>query len=312
MCTDWLVGYHVTSATTSSDTQTASRPVNNALGLVYMFVGMALFAAGDAMAKMLTQTLPPVQIVWSRQCGLLIGILIFIAIRGFGILRTTQPKLQISRGVLAACSATLFVIAVSYVPLADAVAITFVAPFIVTVMGAVILKEPVGIRRWTAVLVGFAGTLIVLRPGMGVVHPAAILLIIAAAAFACRQILSRVLANGDGTATTIAYTAIVSWVLLSIPLPYVWTTPQTGQEIALLVAVACLAACAETLIIMALDAAHAVVVAPVQYSLLIWGTMYGFLLFDQLPDFWTLLGATVIVTTGLYTLSRERAINAGK
>lgn len=276
-----------------------------------MFAGMALFAATDAMAKLLTETLPPVQIVWSRQCGLLIGVLIFITIRGFSVLHTTQPKLQVSRGILAAISATLFVIAVSYVPLADAVAITFVAPFIVTVMGAVLLKEPVGIRRWTAVLVGFAGTLIVLRPGMGVVHPAAILLILAAIAFACRQILSRVLANGDGTATTVAYTAVVSWALLCIPLPFFWQTPDTAREVTLLVAVAILAACAETLIIMALDAAHAVVVAPVQYSLLIWGTMYGYFLFDQLPDFWTLIGAAIIVATGLYTLNRERTMKAG-
>ena len=277
-----------------------------------MFAGMALFGATDAMAKLLTETLPPVQVVWSRQCGLFIGILILIAIRGFRVLHTTQPKLQIGRGVLAACSATLFIIAVSYVPLADAVAITFVAPFLVTVMGAVLLKEPVGIRRWTAVIIGFLGTLIVLRPGMGVVHPAAILLIVAAAAFACRQILSRVLASGDGTATTVAYTAIVSWALLCIPLPFVWQTPETFQEIALLVAIAVIAAFAETLIIMALDAAHAVVVAPVQYSLLIWGTMYGYLIFHQLPDLWTLVGAVIIVGTGLYTLNRERTVKLGK
>lgn len=296
----------MTSSNRSSTDVGITRPANNRLGLLYMFSGMALFAAGDAMAKLLTESLPPLQIAWSRQCGLLVGILIIIAIRGFHILRTTQPKLQIGRGALAACSATLFIIAVSYVPLADAVAITFVAPFIVTVMGSVLLKEPVGIRRWSAVIIGFLGTLIVLRPGMGIVHPAAILLIVAAAAFACRQILSRVLANGDSTATTVAYTAIVSWTLLSIPLPFVWTTPATFQEIGLLLTLAMFAAVAETLIIMALDAAHAVVVAPVQYSLLIWGTVYGYMLFDQLPDFWTLIGAVIIVCTGLYTLNRER------
>lgn len=277
-----------------------------------MFAGMALFAATDAMAKLLTETLPPVQIVWSRQCGLLIGVLVFLAIRGFGVLRSTQPKLQIGRGVLAACSATLFIIAIAYVPLADAVAITFVAPFIVTVMGALLLKEPVGIRRWSAVSLGFVGMLIIVRPGMGVVHPAALLLIAAATAFACRQILSRVLANGDGTATTVAYTALVSWLLLSVPLPFVWQTPTNLQEVALLVAVATFAAIAETLIIIALDAAQAVVVAPVQYSLLIWGTMYGYLLFGQLPDAWTLVGAIIIVATGLYTLNRERAVKSGK
>ncbi len=286
---------------------TATPKTNNSkLGLGYMFCGMFLFAATDAIAKLLTQTLPAIQIVWSRQCGLLLGILIVIAIHGFKVLHTTQPKLQIGRGVLAATSATLFIIGVSYIPLADAVALTFVAPFIVTVMGAVILKEPVGIRRWSAVTIGFIGTLIVIRPGLGVVHPAAFLVIIAATAFAFRQILSRVLAGGDKTSTTIAYTAIVSWCLLSIPLPFVWQTPTTSLEIVLLIAIAVLAACAETLVIMALGAAQAVIVAPVQYSILIWGTMYGFLIFGQLPDFWTLVGASIIVATGLYTLNRER------
>ena len=290
------------------NTGIVTKPVNNRLGLTYMFAGMALFAATDAMAKLLTETLPPVQVVWSRQCGLLFGILIIIAIRGGYVLRTTQPKLQIGRGILATCSATLFIVAISYVPLADAVAITFVAPFFVTIMGALLLKEPVGIRRWSAVIIGFLGMLIVLRPGLGIIHPAAILLIFAAAAFACRQILSRILANGDSISTTLAYTGIVSWVLLCIPLPFVWVNPTTVQEIALLLAVATLAGIGETLIIMALDVAHAVVVAPVQYSLLLWGTMYGYLIFNELPDYWTLIGAIVIVIGGIYTLSRERAV----
>lgn len=276
-----------------------------------MLAGMSLFAATDAIAKLLTETLAPIQIVWSRQCGLLIGVLAIITIHGAKVLKTSQPKLQVGRGVLAATSATLFIVGVSYVPLADAVALTFVAPFMVTVMGALILKEPVGVRRWTAVFLGFIGTLVVIRPGLGVLHPAAFLLIIAAAAFACRQILSRVLANGDKTSTTVAYTAIVSWSLLSIPLPFFWQTPATPLEVILLATMALLAACAETLVIMALDAAQAVVVAPVQYILLIWGTMYGFLIFGQLPDFWTLVGALIIVATGLYTLNRERLASSG-
>ncbi|MEM9575196.1 MAG: EamA/RhaT family transporter, partial [Pseudomonadota bacterium] len=106
--------------------------------------------------------------------------------------------------------------------------------------------------------------------------------------------------------TTVAYTAIVSWSLLSIPLWFFWQTPATTLEVVLLVTIAILAAFAETLVIMALSTAQAVVVAPVQYSLLIWGTMYGFLIFGQLPDFWTLIGAAIIVATGLYTLNRER------
>ena len=275
-------------------------------GIGLMALGMFLFSGVDTMGKYLSETLPAIQIVWCRQTGLLLGVLVLIAIRGRTVLVSSNPKLQITRGALAAFSATLFIVGVSFVPLADAVAITFVAPFFVTVMGALVLREPVGIRRWSAVIIGFIGALIVIRPGLGVLHPAAAVLIIAAAAFALRQVLSRALSAGDATQTTVAYTAIVSWSLLMIPLPFVWQWPTSGLEIGLLVAMAILAAFGETLVIMALDAAQAVVVAPVQYSLLIWGTIYGFLVFNQLPDGWTMLGALIIVATGIYMLNRER------
>ena len=271
-----------------------------------MAMGMFLFSGVDTMGKFLTETVHPIQIVWFRQLGLFLGVVVLIAIRGRSVLISSNPKLQIGRGVLAACSATVFIVGVSYVPLADAVAITFVAPFMVTVMGALILREPVGLRRWTAVIIGFIGTLIVIRPGMGVIHPAAVLLIVAATAFALRQILSRILAGEDETQTTVAYTAIVSWTLLTVPLPFIWQNPSSSLEIGLLLGMAVVAAFAEVLVIMALDAAQAVVVAPVQYSLLIWGTFYGFVVFGQLPDAWTWLGALIIIATGLYTLNRER------
>ncbi len=271
-----------------------------------MAMGMFLFSGVDTMGKFLTETIHPIQIVWFRQLGLFLGGVVLIAIRGRSVLISSNPKLQIGRGVLAACSATVFIVGVSYVPLADAVAITFVAPFMVTVMGALILREPVRLRRWTAVIIGFIGTLIVIRPGMGVIHPAAVLLIVAATAFALRQILSRILAGEDETQTTVAYTAIVSWTLLTVPLPFIWQNPSSSLEIGLLLGMAVVAAFAEVLVIMALDAAQAVVVAPVQYSLLIWGTFYGFVVFGQLPDAWTWLGALIIIATGLYTLNRER------
>ena len=282
---------------------------NSALkGIALMAGGMFLFSAVDTHAKYLTEFLHPVQVTWSRQLGLLLGVFILIGLRGPRVLRSAHPWLQISRGVMAACSAALFVIAVSFVPLADAVAVTFVAPFIVTLLGAMLLGEKVGLRRWTAVLIGFVGTLIVIRPGLGVFHPAMFLVLLAATAFALRQILSRFLSGEDAIETTVAYTAIVSVILLSLPLPWIWQTPEWGFQIVLLVSMALLAAVAETLVILALEAAEAVIVAPVHYTILIWGMFYGWLIFDHLPDVWTLLGAAIIIATGLYTLSRERVV----
>jgi len=154
-------------------------------------------------------------------------VFVLLALRGAAILRTRRPALQVIRGGLAASSATLFIVAVSFVPLADAIAVSFVAPFIVTVLGALVLREPVGIRRWSAVTIGFLGTMIVIRPGMGVIHPAVMLVVLAAILFALRQILSRVLSGTDRIETTVAYTALVGSLLLTMPLPFVWRWPAT-------------------------------------------------------------------------------------
>ena len=270
-----------------------------------MTAGMFLFSGVDTMGKFLTDTLHPVQITWSRQIGLVLGVLFLLIRLGPGLMRSAHVGLQISRGVLAAFSAVVFIYAVSFIPLADAVAISFVAPFIVTLLGALVLREYVGPRRWIAIIIGFLGTLIIIRPGLGVLHPAAFAVIAAATAFAMRQVVSRMVAGADPTRTTVAYTAIVSFALLTLPLPWVWQSP-TSFEITLLAAMAVMAALAEVFVIMALDAAEAVVVAPMQYSLMIWGTMYGFLVFGQLPDIWTWVGALIIVATGLYMLNRER------
>ncbi|MHA1548885.1 MAG: DMT family transporter [Alphaproteobacteria bacterium] len=276
------------------------------MGIAYMAAGMFLFSAVDTQAKFLTDTLPPIQIAWSRQLGLLVGVVFLLAFQGFAVLRTRYPVLQIMRGAAAAGSATLFIVAVSFVPLADAVAVAFLAPFIVTVLSALILREPIGVRRWTAVVIGFVGAMIVIRPGLGVIHPAVMLVALAAVLFALRQILSRVLSASDRTATTVAYTALAGSLVLTVPLPFVWQWPTTTLEVVLLVNIAVLSAVAELMVIRALEVARAVVVAPVQYTLLIWGTMYGYLVFAELPDLWTWVGALIIIATGAYTLHRER------
>lgn len=276
-------------------------------GLLFMMLGMFLFSAADTMAKLLTENFHPVQIMWSRQAGLMLGVVILVAIKGFSIFKTNRPGLQITRGVAAAGSGTLFIFAVVYVPLADAVAVSFVAPFMVTVMGAIFLGEKVGVRRWTAISIGFLATLIVIRPGLGVVHPAVFLVVLAASLFAVRQILSRAL-NADSTTTTIAYTALASGTVLTIPLPFIWRTPEWGMEILLLVSLSLLAAIAEICVIKALALSQAVVLAPVHYTLIIWSTVYGFYVFGDLPDIWTWIGAFIIAMTGIYTLYREHLL----
>ena len=282
----------------------APRKIENGRGLVFMAMGMFLFAAVDTGAKFLTENLHPLQIVWARQLGLLAAASLFLLRYGPSLLKTAHPRLQVLRGGVAVCSASLFIFAVSYVPLADAMAISFVAPFMVTLMAAFVLKEAVGLRRWVAVALGFIGALIVIRPGLGVMHPAAGLVLLAAFFIAIRQIISRALSDTDRTATTVVYTAFIGSAILTLPLPFIWHTP-TGTEITIMIAIAAIAAIAEICVIKALELAMAVVVAPVQYSLILWGTGYGWLIFNELPDLWTWVGTALIVATGIYTLRRE-------
>lgn len=281
-----------------------ARRVENGKGLLLMGLGMFLFAAVDTIAKFLTSDLHPFQIVWTRQLGLLVGALFLLALHGRHLFLTAHPKLQLVRGLVAALSAAAFIFAIRHVPLADAVAVSFVAPFMVTLMAALILREPVGWRRWVAVVLGFVGSMIILRPGMGVVHPAAMLVVAAAFFFACRQVISRAIAARDGTGTTILYTAMTAVFVLSMPLPWVWVTPG-GSELLLLLSLALLAGLAEVCVIRALELGLAVAVAPVHYTLIIWASLYGWLVFGQFPDAWTWAGTGIIMATGMYTLRRE-------
>lgn len=281
-------------------------PVENLRAIGLAAGGFFLFAAGDAVAKLLTDSLSPIQVGFARQFGLLAGVLVMLAVRGTVVLRTRRPVLQVLRGALAAFSVSFFFLAIAKVPLADASAMTFVAPFFVTVLGALVLRERVDRRRWVAVALGFVGTLVVLRPGLGAVHPAAAFAVLSALCFALRQMISRLLSGVDPLATTIAYSSLGASGLLLLAMPFVWVTPTHPHIWALLALMAVTAGLAEFLMIKALEIGNSVAVAPTQYSHIIWTTFYGWLLFGQLPDQWTVLGALIIVATGVYAINLER------
>ena len=278
----------------------------NLLGILLIAIGFFAFSAADTAAKYLTSEFHAIQIVWIRQFGMLIGAVLLLIRFGPGVARSRRPRLQIIRGVLSICSAILFVVAIAYAPLADAVAVSFVAPFFVTVLGAIVLRERVGFRRWTAIAIGFAATLIVIRPGTDAMHPAVSLVLLAAFFFALRQIVSRQVGAVDPIRTTVFYSAVVGVGILTVPLVYVWESPTTFAQIGLMIVFSAIAGFGEYLVIRALSIAEAVAVAPVHYSLIIWGTIWGFAVFGDLPDLWTWVGSIIIVATGLYTFNRER------
>ena len=281
----------------------------NVKGIMFMILSMFSFSAVDAIAKFLTADFHPFQIVWTRYLGLFFGILFLMIWRGVSLLKTERRTLQLARGAMAALSAVLFVTAVNFVPLADAITVTFIAPFVVTIFSALLLGEKVGVHRWSAVIFGFLGTLIVMRPGFEEFNPALLLAVVAAVLFAFRQLLSRYLSASDNTETTVAYTALVSILILSIPLPFIWQTPLSWFQIMLMAAMSIMAGFGELLVIKSLEVGLAVVVSPMHYTILIWGIMYGYLIFGDFPDSWTLSGAFIIILSGAYTFYRERRLD---
>lgn len=289
-----------------TDTENDST-AQNLRGVLFMLSGFFVFSIADVFAKILTETYHPVQIVWTRQLGLVIGVAVLLAMRGPRILKSVMPRHQIVRGFFAIISAVCFVFAIAYVPLADAVAVSFLAPFMVTILGAIILREPVGVRRWAAVIVGFVGSLIIIRPGFGAFHPAILLVVLAAAAFAARQIISRQIGTRDPTETTVAYTSVTAVAVLLVPMMWFWTTPANMVDVGMMLILTAFAGLGEYLIIRALEIAHAVLLAPMQYSLIVFSSLWGYIAFSQLPDIWTWIGTSVIVFSGLYVIYRESA-----
>jgi len=220
--------------------------------------------------------------------------------------KTHNLSKQLLRGLAQAGSAVSFLVGLRTIAIADATAIAFIAPLFVIILSYFILKEPIGIRRWLAVIIGFSGTLIIIRPGFEIINLGHIFIIIAALLFALRQIISRLIASTDDPLTTAFFTAYTSVFIFVLFQPWVWTPIIDKNHIFLFFVFASFAGIAEFLVIKSLQIAHAVVVSPLQYTLLIWVTIFGFFIWGILPDVWTFLGAGVIIATGLYSLHRER------
>jgi S-adenosylmethionine uptake transporter len=246
------------------------------------------------------------QVVFLRQLGLFFGVnfIMLYNLKWFG--KTQNFSKQLLRGFTQAGSAVIFLVGLKTIPIADATSIAFVAPLFVIILSYFILKEPIGIRRWLAVVIGFSGTLIIIRPGFEIINLGHLFIIIAALLFALRQIISRLLAPTDNPLTTAFFTAYTSVFIFVLFQPWVWTPITDKNHILLFLVYAVFAGTAEFLVIKSLQIAHAVVVSPLQYTLLIWVTIFGFIIWGILPDFWTFLGAGVIIATGLYSLHRER------
>ena len=278
----------------------------NARGILWQIIGMLFFGSMDAVSKHLTSSLPVIEILWVRYLFFaLFGFLLAVHYSGLRGLRTSIPFLQIARGLALVFEIVLFTYAFRYLPLADAHVMAASVPLIVLALAVPILKERVGHRRWFAVVLGFLGVLIILRPGFGNWQPILFLPLLGAFGFAVYLVLTRMAAKFDTIGTSAFYTGVVGLSVLTIFLPLEWKTP-TIEEWGWLLLASVLGLCGHISVIKALSIAEASVLQPFFYVVLVWATFLGFIIFDDIPDSITIIGACIIVGSGLYAWYRER------
>jgi len=222
------------------------------------------------------------------------------------LLRTRKPAVQIGRSVLMLASNLVFVMAIGSVPLATASAIGFTSPLIVTALSVPLLHEQVGWRRWSAVVVGFVGALMVIRPGGGLRDPAVLLILASSFAYALYQILTRLAGRIDTAATGIIFAALFGSLGMSLIMPFVFVVPRSLMDVLLFCSLGLLGGLGHYLVIRAFQLGPAAVIAPLGYVELIGSVVFGYLLFGNFPDPWTWLGAGVIIASGIYIAFRER------
>ncbi len=285
---------------------TEQRSQKPLLGILLLCAGVALFAIGEAFVKTLAERFDIVQIVWARYVfHALVFLLVFS--RG-GIWRqiaTRRPVLHVGRSVTLVIGTASFFTALKYLSLPEAAAINFIAPLLVTALSIPFLGERVGARRWTAILIGFCGVIIIIRPGLGVMHWAAALPLLTAVCYAFYQILTRIAGRSESTETSLFWTSAIGVVVMSCIVPFFWTPPDAVSWV-MMVATGGLFGLGHYLLIRALEIAPVSTVSPFTYTQIIWVTILSIMVFDQFPDHFTVLGALIVIGSGLYVWNRER------
>jgi drug/metabolite transporter (DMT)-like permease len=284
------------------------RPVPGVLrGIILMCAGVGVFPLMNAAVKLLTARYPVLEITWARFTGhLIVMLIVFLPQYGRRLIATRRPLIQLARSFLMLVSNGVFVLAIGKVPLATASAIGFTSPLIVTALSVPLLREQVGWRRWSAVVVGFAGALLIIRPGQTLADPAVLLLLLSSGAYALYQIATRWVMAHDSPATGIIFAALIGSLGTTTALPFIFVMPQSLFDLALFVSLGCLGGLGHFLVIKAFQAAPASVIAPLGYIELLGTAVLGYLIFGNFPDALTWVGALIIVASGLYIAMRER------
>lgn len=271
--------------------------------VLFMALAAVFLPLLNAAIQYLAPAYPVGQLLWVRYAGhLAFMVVVFAPARGAALLASSRPGLQVARSALFCASTFLTFYALGFVPLATATVILFTSPLIVTALAPLLLRETVDRASVLAVLAGFAGALIVARPGSGALHWSAFLILGSAAASAMTQILSRKLAGHDRPETSNTYMVLVGFALASLALPFVWRWPAGWWDALLLAALGVFGGLGHYCLVRAFELAPAPFVSPFNYAQILGAALLGFLVFGQVPDLWLWSGAAVIAGSGVFIL----------
>lgn len=271
-------------------------------------IGAGLFLTlNDAVLKWLTGDYPVGQIMFLR------GLFVFLPITflvwhagGVRSLRVTRIEPHLLRGALMVAGTFLFINGLRHLPFADAISITFAGPLFVTALAAPLLGEVIRWRRWLAVIIGFVGVLIIIRPTSEVAQWAAVFPLAASVTGALRDILTRKMSQHDSSVSVLFYSTLAVTLAGGVTFVGGWA-PVQASDFGLFFLCGILIACAHFLMIEAFRFAEAALVVPFKYVSLLWAVLLGLVIWGDIPDNWTFIGAAVVIGSGLYILHRERA-----
>ena len=277
-------------------------------GALWMVLACFLFMTMSAMIRKVSADIPAFEMVAIRNVFSLLTVLPFLLRLGRGALYSSRPGLLVFRSVIMICTMMTWILAVQGLNLADATALSFSAPLFATVGAALFLGEKVGLRRWTAIAVGFAGMLIIVRPGIVELSIPAMLAMANAVMTAINGLTAKVLTRTERPETIVLYLYVLTMPLSAIPAIFVWQTPAM-VDVFWLAVMGVLVALGHICLTRAYAAADASAIQPYDFAKVVFASIIGFVLFSELPDLWTWLGIFIIFAATVYTARREAIVS---
>ena len=262
----------------------------------------------DGFAKYLSSDLPVLQITWARYfftVAFTLPIMFFFFRKN--LVWTDKPKLQLIRGLILLTANVCFFYSISIISLAKALTLAFIAPLIVTAFSPIFLGEKVGFRRWSAVIIGFIGSMVVIRPGFVEINLASLAALGTGVMYGFYLIITRKLSSSDNPLLTLLLTGVVGAIIISFVMPFVWVKPTLNQW-SMMVAIGVFACIGHLFIILSLKYADASKLAPFSYFEIVTNIIIGYYFFSDFPDKWTFLGLFIIILSGIYISRRENII----